>query len=40
MHYHQLTLQILEDIINAHYSNIVDSADMKVEEETSNNLLK
>ena len=33
-------MQILEDpIINAHYSNMVDSADIKVEDETLNNLL-
>ena len=39
--YDQLNLQILEEpIINAHYSNMVDSADMKVEDETSNNLLE
>ena len=39
--YDQLTMQILEDPgINAHYSNMVDSAHMKVEKETSNNLLE
>ena len=39
--YDQLTLQILEDpSINAYYSNMVNNAEMKVEEETSNNLLE
>ena len=39
--YEELTLQILEDpSINAYYSNMVDSTDMKVEVETSNNLLE
>ena len=39
--YDQETLQILKDpSINAYYSNMVDSADMKVEEETSDNLLE
>ena len=38
--YDQLTLQILEDpIINAHYINMVDSADIKVVDETLNNFL-
>ena len=39
--YDQLTLQILEDpSINTHYSNMIHSVDMKVEEERSNNLLE
>ena len=39
--YDHVTLQISEDpCINAYYSNMVDNADMKVEEETSNNLLE
>ena len=39
--YDQLTLQILEDpSINAYYSNMVDNAEMEVEEGTSNNLLE